>query len=118
MSSESSIESSIDPNNRAEHLTSLEDVPADICGSDSVILCIKLPNCERIKHSFNCQHSLIRDVIYFAHNFLQKGVDDPISLKDTCLNDNGVPMKFFTDYSQTLCEAGLTRNTLLHFSYK
>ena len=111
-----SSESSIDPNNRAEHVTSLEDVPADLCSSDSVTLCIKLPNCERIKHSFNCKHNLIRDIIYFAHNFLQK--DIPVSLKDTCLNDNGVPMKIFTDYSQTLCEAGLTHNTLLHFSYK
>lgn len=114
-----SSESSIDPNNRAVHVTSLEDVPAGyLCSSDLVTLCIKLPNCERIKHSFNCKHDLIRDVIYFAHNFLQKGVDVPISLKDTCLNDNGVPMKIFTDYSQTLYEAGLIRNTLLHFSYK
>lgn len=83
----------------------------------SVTLCIKLPNCDRIKCKFDYRRNRIKDVIYFAHCSMTSGKDVPLNADEVCLSDNNVPMNIYSDHSLTLYEAGLIHNTLLHFSY-
>ncbi len=85
----------------------------DNCCPFSVTLCIKLPTCERICRRFNYRNDQIKDVIHFAHSFLSNGSN----IEEACLSDNSVPVNVYHNQSQTLYEAGLICNTLLHFSY-
>ena len=85
----------------------------DLCSPDSVTLCIKLPNCDRVQRRFNYKIHCIKDVIHFACLSLNHG---SIDFDEMCLSDS--EMNVFSDYSQTLCQVGLTHNTVLHFSYR
>ena len=81
-----------------------------------VTLCVKLPDGRRIQHQFNCKQDRLMDVICFAHSRTTSGEDSPVDLDSIHLSDNNVPVHVYSDYSLTLFEAGLTHNTLLHFS--
>lgn len=85
----------------------------DLCSPDSVTLCIKLPNCERVQRRFNYKTHCIKDVIHFACLSLNPG---SIDFDEICLSDS--EMCCFSDYSKTLCQVGLTHNTVLHLSYR
>ncbi len=80
----------------------------------SVTLCIKLPNSERVQRKFDFRHDQIKSIIYFAHSQMD---DLNFKIDRACLSDSNVPMNLYTDYTQTLCQAGLTHNTILHYSY-
>lgn len=108
------------------HVATLQDphslhVPLalDTCcqHAHSVTLCIKLPNCDRIKRKFDYRKNRIKDVVYFAHCSMTGEKDVPLNADEVCLSDNNVPMNVYSDHSLTLHEAGLIHNTLLHFSY-
>lgn len=82
-----------------------------------VTLCIRLPSCNRIEHKFDYKRDRIKDVINFVHIFMTGERDANLGADDVCLSDNSVPINVYSDHSLTLYEAGLTHNTLLHFSY-
>ena len=82
-----------------------------------VTLCVRLPDGRRIQHQFNCKQHRLMDVIRFAHSTTTNGDDSPLDVDSIHLSDNNVPVHVYSDYSLTLFEAGLTHNTLLHFSY-
>jgi hypothetical protein len=85
--------------------------------SNSVTLCIMLPNCNRIEGKFDYKKDRIKDVIDFAHCSMTGGVDATLKkMKNVRLSDNNVPVNVFSDPFLTLYEAGLVHNTLLHFS--
>lgn len=77
-----------------------------------------LPTCERIHHRFNYRSAQVKDVIYFAHSHVTSGeTTTNNSIDQACLSDSSIPIVVYHNHSQTLLEAGLTKNTLLHFSY-
>lgn len=85
----------------------------DVNSQCLVTLCIKLPDGERIQHRFNYRKDQIKDVVHFAHMFYNHG-----DIDEMCLSDGNVPVNVYSDYFVTLDEAGLTHNSLLHYSYR
>ena len=84
---------------------------------NAVTLCIKLPDSVRIQRRFDCKQHSIRDVIQFVCLFLnQMNID--VDIEETCLSTGLVPMTVYSDHSLTLEQAGLTHNSILHFSYQ
>ena len=120
LSTSESITSSVCPcgfNVQETRSCDLHSVHAPETEEHPVTLCIKLPSCNRIEHKFDYKRDRIKDVVSFVHCFITGEKDTNLGADDVCLNDNSVPINVYSDHFLTLYEAGLTHNTLLHFSY-
>lgn len=109
---------SLEGGDNCESLSAIIPPEPDPGTPHSVILSIKLPNCERIQRRFNYRTDKIMSVLHFAHSILKKEGNNSFNVDDAFLSDNNVPMNVYFDGSLTLIQAGLTHNTVLHFSYK
>ena len=86
-----------------------QSLPAAHLNNDSVTLCLKLPNGDRLQTNLPLT-SKLSDVVTYAEN--SSGVD----LKECEIFTNEIPRRVFEDHSMTLLNAGITVRTVLHFS--
>ncbi len=82
----------------------------------SVTLCVRLPDGSRAQRRFDYSTHTLRDLLAFALISLPQEVGVSLSTADVELASSSVPKDVYCDWSLTLSQAGLTRNTLLSLS--